>query len=974
MPYTPGVFMIGTIVSHYRVLEQLGAGGMGVVYLAEDVRLNRKVALKFLAPGVARDATAEARLLREAQAASALDHPHIATVYEIGDWEGQRFIAMAYYAGETLRRRIDRGPMSIADIATIAGQMADGLATAHAAGIIHRDLKPANIIITPAGQAKILDFGLAKLMSSAEQETALSMTGAGTTVGTVAYMSPEQARGAPVDQRADVWAFGAVLHEMLTGRTPFDGENLTAMLLALVSQPPPPVRSLRPDVPPELERIVTGALEKEPARRTLTAAEIAAEIAKYRARASAGAMPAIASTRSFGGRRRAAPAIAIVAVLGAIGSWWAIDARRRSAAEASLVDIARLVDEQKFVGAYDLATRARKELGDHPRLAALWPSIVRTITIRSSPAAADVSFAEYSRDNPAWRRLGETPLENVQIPQGLLRWKVHKAGLAPVEDVPSPILASINFVLPPAGGGPDDMVWAVAPGRPMQFYVNGGELRPVTLTDFWVDRHEVTNRRFKAFVEASGYLKRDYWKQDFVKDGRTLSWDEAMAMFRDATGRPGPAAWELGSYPAGQDDMPVTGVSWYEAAAYAEFAGRSLPTFYHWNLVAGHGPLTSAVVPLANYALRGPVPVGSTRALHRFGAYDLAGNVKEWCANADGAGRRYVLGGGWDEPAYMYVDSDARSPFERARNVGFRTIKYVDSAPSEALTAAIAPPTRDYAREKPVGDDVFQAYKRLYSYDRTPIAAVVDARDTTAAEWTRETVSFPAPYGNERIAVHVFLPKRARPPYQTIVYFPGAGAWDVRTSQRTFQAPLFDFLLKSGRAVVMPVLKGAYERGDDRFRSDHPKNTSLWRDHVIAWYKDVARTLDYMETRRDLAIDKVGYVGFSRGGAVAPVLLAQEPRVRTAVFWVPGFYMERPPPEVDAVNFASRMKIPVLVLNGRFDYTFPEDASQVPFFQALGTPADQKRRVVYDVGHNLPTNEMIKETLDWFDRYLGPVR
>ena len=967
--------MIGQTISHYRVLEQLGAGGMGVVYLAEDVRLNRKVALKFLAPGVARDTTAEARLLREAQSASALDHPHIATVYEIGDYQGQLFIAMAYYAGETLRHRIDRGPIAIGDVAAIAGQIADGLATAHAAGIIHRDLKPANVIITPTGQAKILDFGLAKVLSSADQDTALSVTGAGTTVGTVAYMAPEQARGEHVDQRADVWAFGAVLYEMLTGRTPFGGQNLTAMLLAVVSEQPPPVRNLRPDAPAELERIVTNALQKDVAARTLTAAAAAAEIERYRARTSAATTVVAGPPRAAIARRRAI-LLALVAVLAiAAAGWWTVTVRRRAATETALAEIARLVEAQEFVNAYALAARTRQTIGNEPRLVALWGNIVRTFTVQSSPPAAEVSIAEYGREKPVWHSFGTTPIKNTEIPRGLVRWRVRKAGHAPIEDVTGGFAGVANFVLPPTATAPRDMVWAGAPRRPMQFYVNGGELRPVTLGDFWIDRHEVTNRQFKAFVEASGYQKREYWKHRFVKNGRTLSWDEAMAALRDATGRPGPAAWELGTYPAGQDDVPVTGVSWYEAAAYAEFAGRKLPTFYHWNLVAGHGALSLAVVPMANYASRGPVRIGSTKALHRFGAYDLAGNVKEWCENDDGKGRRYVLGGGWDEPAYMYVDSDARSPFERARNVGFRCIKYTDEhPPDDTLSAAIAPPSRDYAREKPASDEVLKAYKRLYSYDRTPIAATVTSTDTSSVDWSRETVTFAAPYGNERITVHVFLPKRGEPPFHTIAFFPGANAWDVRTSESMLRAPLFDFLMKSGRAVVLPVFKGAYERGDHGFRSDYPKNTSLWRDHVIAWYKDLARTLDYVETRRELAVDKIGYVGFSRGGAIAPVLLAQEPRIKTAVFWVPGFYMEQPPPEVDAINFAPRMTIPTLVLNGRYDYTFPEDASQVPFFHALGTPPDRKRRVVYDAGHNLPQNQMIKETLDWFDRHLGAVR
>ena len=188
--------MIGTTVSHYRVVGTLGAGGMGVVYLAEDERLNRKVALKFLPPAVAQDAHSRARLLREAQAASALDHPNIATVYEVGDWNDQLFIAMPHYDGETLRQRIERAPLPIDEAARIAGQIAAGLAAAHRAGIVHRDLKPANVMLLRDGQVKILDFGLAKVFSETDA-TIAQMTGPGVTVGTIAYMAPEQAAGSP---------------------------------------------------------------------------------------------------------------------------------------------------------------------------------------------------------------------------------------------------------------------------------------------------------------------------------------------------------------------------------------------------------------------------------------------------------------------------------------------------------------------------------------------------------------------------------------------------------------------------------------------------------------------------------------------------------------------------------------------------------------------------------------------------------
>src|SRR2546427_8294884 len=259
--------MIGTTISHYRILGTVGVGGMGVVYLAEDTRLNRKVALKFLPPAIALDLHAKARFLREAQAASALDHPNVATVYEIGDLDQQFFIAMAFYEGETLRQRLEPGRLAVPEAAAILLQLATGLAAAHHAGIVHRDLKPANVMLTRDGQVKILDFGLAKVFSDT-QATMARMTGPGTTVGTVAYMAPEQATGGDVDARADVWALGVTLYEMLTGRLPFRGETAPAIMLAVASQASSPIRDVRPDVSEPIARLVERALIKDVARRT----------------------------------------------------------------------------------------------------------------------------------------------------------------------------------------------------------------------------------------------------------------------------------------------------------------------------------------------------------------------------------------------------------------------------------------------------------------------------------------------------------------------------------------------------------------------------------------------------------------------------------------------------------------------------------------------------------------------------------
>src|SRR5690349_7500964 len=263
----------GRRVSHFRIGAPLGNGGMGIVYEAEDTRLGRSVALKFLTPEMVRNPTAKTRFLTEARAASALDHPNLCTILEVGESEdGLLFLAMPRYDGESLERRIARGPLSIEEALDLAVQVARGLAKAHQHGIVHRDVKPGNLFVTSDGMVKILHFGIAKLTGEVGQ------TRFGAVLGTPSYMAPEQTRGEEVDARADVWSLGTVLYEMLSGRRPFAGGTGVAVVHAVLHDKPEPLARLRPEVPAELDRIVSRMLAKDPKERYADASEVLADL------------------------------------------------------------------------------------------------------------------------------------------------------------------------------------------------------------------------------------------------------------------------------------------------------------------------------------------------------------------------------------------------------------------------------------------------------------------------------------------------------------------------------------------------------------------------------------------------------------------------------------------------------------------------------------------------------------------------
>jgi formylglycine-generating enzyme required for sulfatase activity/dienelactone hydrolase len=960
----------GDTLAHYRIDARLGEGGMGVVYRAYDTRLHREVALKVLPPEHLADPEQRKRLMREARATSALNHPNIVTVYEIGSEHGVDFIAMEYLEGQSLHQAILDKVLPLARVLGYAIQISAALAKAHAAGVIHRDLKPANIMLTGEGHIKLLDFGLAWRMPLAESGTATLAAG-GEISGTVGYMSPEQVRGLPVHHRTDLFSFGVVLYEMVIGERPFKGSSAMAVCDAILHAPPHGFGDAL--VPGKLKAIIRKLLEKDPANRFENADQVQQEL-KALETSLAPVTPVRLSRNAW-----IAVAMAVV-LIGVLAGWlWRGSLRQRWALETATPEITRLVDTGEYVKAAALTRNARVVLPKDPTLEKLWIRATGEVSIASVPSGAEVSIRPYRGDPNAWQTIGKTPLGKVRVPLDRYVWRIVKTGFAPVFFLGEP--AGVfppgfhsdfdwNLKLRPQGSVPPEMV--VVAGDAIGLTYPLREAPWVHVDDFLIDRHEVTNEEYKKFVHAGGYQKRELWKQPFVKDGRTIGWEDAVALFSDATGHPGPATWEVGDYPKGRKEYPVAGVSWYEAAAYAEFVGKSLPTAYHWMLASQAAHDTPLITSGSNFRREGTQPVGSEGTLSGFGTTDMAGNVKEWVWNETKGAKRLILGGGFGEPNYMFYHTDAQSPLDRRANFGFRCVK-LDSPPSVAAAARLEVTTRDYWKEKPVSDEVFKAYTALHAYDKGELNARVE-ESVTMEGWSRVKVTFDAAYGHERITAYLFLPKNASPPFQTVVYFPGAFAFSDEKLDLSVLEETRGFFLKSGRALMVPIYKGMYDRRDGFVGGNNPPG--FQRDHSIAWAKDLGRSIDYLETRKDIDSTRVAYFGDSVGGVQGAHLPAVEKRIKAAILSSGGFQLTISYlPEADPFNFAPHVTIPVLMLNGRYDGSFPLESSQRPLFQFLGTPANEKKHVVYEGGHGaFPRPDAVRECLDWLDKYLGPVR
>ena len=962
----------GTRIGRYEVRSPLGAGGMGEVYLAWDHDLEREVALKVLREGSG-DADRARRFVQEARAASGLHHPNVAHVYEIGSHDDLRFIAMEHVAGETLRARLRRGKPAAEETLHIAVQITAALSDAHRHGIIHRDIKPENVIVTPDGYAKVLDFGLAKLHEIRGEDAAtLLRTSPGVAMGTIGYMSPEQLVGAEVTPAADVFSLGVVLYEMVAGRRPFEGATATEVVQAILTKTPAPV-----DGP--LAPIIDRALSKNAADRYHDAGEVHDAL---RSLAPKGHVSA-----RFGKRTAlAAIALALIAALG----WVLARNNRRSEALRQIGAAETYVKERKLAEAFEATMAAAAVLPDHDRIADLLTRTSVALKVESDPPGATAYAQRFN--GPAERvRLGVTPLDIPRIARADYLVTFEKSGYTPVS-VPlsaTPLtqggtaflraLPTVRVKLVEASKTPPGMVFVEGGPYRLSTYDRPSD-RLVQLHDFFIDRQEVANRDFDEFIRAGGYRRRELWKYPFVDGQKTLTFEQAMARLRDTTGLPAPRNWSGGVPPAGRENHPVTDVTWYEAAAFAEWKGKRLPTVHQWEKAARH-PATSGLAtsfpwgPVgegvdanerANFRGKGTLPVDALPfGVSPWGALNMAGNVSEWCRNPYPPGYS-ARGGSWKDAAYSFGQTAALPAFYSAPTLGFRCVTGGGSEEGDfAIHQSGFVPVY-----KPVDDKTFDGFRRRYEYRRDPLnPRVIETAE--GPDWTREKIVLDV--NGKTVPLYLYLPKTFRRPLQVIHFAP---AGDVTGGYRTLPQSIESWvapLIRGGRALFAVELEGYLGRPQPPGFVAPDRTEEEYVDYTVQRVTELRRALDYIATRPDLDRARVALLGISAGGGPGVFVSALEQRYRSVVMHGTGIS----PREIayaaaaNRINFVSRITAPTLMLHGRYDEDKSLRSEAEPMFRLLSAP---KRLEVFEGGHIAPQEVGIPLITKWLDETMGPVQ
>jgi DNA-binding winged helix-turn-helix (wHTH) protein len=619
---------------------------------------------------------------------------------------------------------------------------------------------------------------------------------------------------------------------------------------------------------------------------------------------------------------------------------------------------------------------------EDPDIERIRSAVTTTVSIETSPPNAMVHYRFYGDGESDWLPLGVTPLQ-AELPHGTWQLRVVADGYSTTEVAapnPSRLFNNVNedfytIRMAPARETPEGMVFV--PGGDHLIPLFGFYTR-ADLGDYYIGKTEVSNREYQAFVDQGGYEDREYW-QSLEEAG--LPFERTMEAFVDTTGVPGPAGWVDGRYPDGGADLPVTGVSWFEASAYAAFRGMQLPSARHWaraslGIDENNHPLSIELLKHANIDSSSPRPVTDGNAVSTWGAVNLVGNVREWTTTADGDSRVSV-GLGFRGPEWAYALPGMSLPRERAPDQGFRLASYSDEFEDVAF------PVSGIIPQVPVmTDEQFSALAALYEYRNGTITPDMVTRVSSIREerWIREKYLIESGTLAEPLPIIVFRPLEASAALQPVIYLPPGSSYTGKfpSDDITLERFGIDFLVDKGRALVWPIIAGTHERFRPRPRLTPEEFDARWLLAKRLRRAEIGAVIDFLEYDPAFDGNRVSLMAASFGATVvAPHILATEDRLRAAVLVsssLASLDNARFDVDVNPNAYWPRVVLPTLVLNGRYDIATHISESRSNLFEAIGTPVEHKRFVLYDSSHwPLPKHRVASDSIAWLDEYAGYV-